>query len=292
MKQRKALAPRMDPDPWNPRKHLMSSLVELPSAPAQPWAQREGGVPEGKIIKTSIRSEILGEERKLGVYLPSGFDPAGGPYPYVVVFDGEDIKSWIPVPTILDNLIAKGKVPPMLAVLVDSQGTRMRDLGMSPRFAEFLAKELAPWLRREHRASADPAKATLSGASLGGLASAYAAFHHPDVFGNALSQSGSFWFTPGAFEVEARHQLEAGAMMREYRDAPRRPVRLWMEVGLFEGAGQILGASLLAQNRHMRDVLIAKGYDVSYREFAGGHDVACWRGSFADGLIHLAGAPR
>jgi enterochelin esterase family protein len=293
--QAKDLRPSIEPDPWNPRQFLGSPFVELPDAPAQPFTARVDGTPQGRIVETSIPSAILGEDRKVGVYLPPGFDPAAGPYPYVIVFDGEVSglpgMTLIPVPTILDNLIAKGKVPPMLAVLVASQATRERDLPMSPPFSEFLAKELAPWLRREYRASDDPAKATLAGASFGGLAAAYCTFHHPDVFGNALSQSGSFWFTPGARQVAALHHLEPGALIREVRDAPKKSVRVWMEVGIFEGPGGGLGgASMVAQNRHLRDVLLSKGYDVSYREFSGGHDYACWRGSFADGLIALAGA--
>jgi hypothetical protein len=105
----------------------------------------------------------------------------------------------------------------------------------------------------------------------------------------ALSQSGSFWFTPGALKEDAPDDLEPGEMMREIVAAPRQPVRFWMEVGRFEGGGGLNGSSQLAQNRHLRDVLRAKGYDVSYREFSGGHDYACWRGSLADGLVALAG---
>jgi len=48
---------------------------------------------------------------------------------------------------------------------------------------------------------------------------------------------------------------------------------------------------MVAQNRHMRDVLLLKGYDVTYHEYAGGHDYACWRGSLADGLMTLSSKP-
>jgi enterochelin esterase family protein len=34
-------------------------------------------------------------------------------------------------------------------------------------------------------------------------------------------------------------------------------------------------------------VLLAKGYEVHYREFIGGHDYINWRGTFADGVIAL-----
>lgn len=283
------------PDPWNPRLSLGTSFVELPGALAQPWTKRAEGVAQGRVVEKTLHSDILGEDRKLGVYLPPAFDPAAGPYPFVIVFDGEaglGPEPILPVPTILDNLLAQGKLPPTLVVLVASQHTRDRDLPMSAPFGDFLAKELTPWLRREYRAAADSAKATLAGVSFGGLCAAYGAFHHPDVFGNVLSQSGAFWFSPGALEVATPYGIEAGGLMREVVAAPAKPLRFWMEVGIFEGGGAPLaGANQLAQNRHMRDVLIAKGYDVSYHEYAGGHDWASWRGTFAEGLIELAGPP-
>jgi enterochelin esterase family protein len=294
-KQMMALAPSVEPDAWNPHHSVTSSLVELPGAPAQPWLQRDPAVPAGHVVERTLRSDVLHEDRKIGVYLPAAFKPGGGPYPYVVVFDGDAYghspEPLIPTPIILDNLIAQGKVPPMLAVLVDS-GARGRehDLAMAPPFGAFLAGELAPWVRREYRGAEDPARVTLAGSSLGGLAAVYYAFHHADVFGNALSQSGSFWYTPGAMDVESPYQLETGAMMREVLAAPPQPVRFWMEVGTFEGGGGLAGSSMVAQNRHLRDLLLAKGYRVAYHEFNGGHDYACWRGSLADGLMALAGA--
>jgi enterochelin esterase family protein len=36
-------------------------------------------------------------------------------------------------------------------------------------------------------------------------------------------------------------------------------------------------------------VLLAKGYEVHFQEFAGNHDYLSWRGTLADGLIVLIG---
>jgi enterochelin esterase family protein len=49
--------------------------------------------------------------------------------------------------------------------------------------------------------------------------------------------------------------------------------------------------NVLETSRHMRDVLLAKGYEVHYQQFVGGHDYLSWRGTFADGLIALIGGP-
>jgi enterochelin esterase family protein len=68
---------------------------------------------------------------------------------------------------------------------------------------------------------------------------------------------------------------------------PVVPVRFFMEAGLLEGGSEWTMPSLLSCHRHMRDVLIAKGYDVTYREYPGGHDFYVWRGLLPDGLKHL-----
>ena len=282
-------------DPWNPRRFGAGSFVELPAAPPQTLTQPAPGVPAGTRLEKTIHSAILGEDRKIGVYLPPGFVASGGPYPLLIAFDGDGFvgapSELFSTPTLLDNLIAQQKIPPTVGVFVYQGATRSRDLPMSAPFSEFLASELAPWARREYRAAADPRQVTVTGFSFGGLCAMYTAFHHPDVFGNALSQSGSFWFSPGALEVASPFALETGAMMREIVAAPTQPVRVWMEVGRFEGSAPLAGGNQVGQNRHLRDVLLAKGYRVSYHEYSGDHSYASWRGSLADGLVELAGVP-
>jgi enterochelin esterase family protein len=273
-------------DPLNPHKFGYRSLVELPDAPPQPWIRVQSDVPKGAIKQEKFSSAILKEERTVSIYTPAGYDPQGGPSGLLVLFDGEAYSSEVPTPTILDNLVASRKIHPLVALLVDSGETRDRDLQCSAPFADFLAKELLPWARQRYRLSPDPKQTIVGGSSYGGLSAAYCAFRHPEVFGNVLSQSGSFGYYPGWDSGDSTDSSPFGWLIRRFATTRKSPIRFYLEAGLFETAHP---ASILSENRRMRDVLEAKGYTILYSEFAGGHEYLNWRGSLADGLIELAG---
>jgi enterochelin esterase-like enzyme len=127
----------------------------------------------------------------------------------------------------------------------------------------------------------DPRRTIVAGLSGGGTAAAFAALRRPDLFGNVLAQSGAFWWSSEDPEWLAR----------QFAHAEKAPLRFYLEAGRMENVPPVTrgGPSLLVANRHLRDVLEAKGYAVEYRENSGGHDVAWWRGTLADGLQVLAG---
>jgi enterochelin esterase family protein len=240
-------------------------------------------------------------DRPLTVYTPPDYAPNGEPAGLLVVFDGEssggDLKGFnpIPGPVILDNLIAKKRIDPVVAVFVDSGTTRDRDLGCYPPFADFVARELIPWVRSHFRVTTDPARTVVSGFSRGGLGAAFCAFRHPELFGNVLAQSGAFWWHPDADHdrklTPEKRQLaalgrESGWLTRQFATSPARPVRFYLEAGQFEINE---GGGIRTESRRLRDVLQAKGYQVTYSEHPGDHDYIVWRGTFADGLLALLG---
>jgi enterochelin esterase-like enzyme len=234
----------------------------------------------GEVHVHKVKSKQLGNERRIYVYTPPGFQKSAGPYPLLVLFDGKDYFSKIPTATILDNLIAQKRLPPTIAVSIDPVD-RWHELGIGQPFIDVVARDIVPWVQTRYRATADPRATVVGGLSLGGLAAVYAAFRHPEVFGNVLSQSGSFWwFKDGDDEYEW--------LTRQIAASPRRAICFYLEVGLLEGARPGAPSMVLA-NRHLRDVLIAKGYSVTYRPFAGGHDSICWRGTFGDAVVLLLG---
>ncbi|MBU1752106.1 MAG: esterase family protein, partial [Chloroflexi bacterium] len=103
------------------------------------------------------------------------------------------------------------------------------------------------------------------GASMGGLMALYMGLRAPHVFGYVLSQS-------GAFTMMGRDLVVYDLV----RDGPVRPIRIWMDVGRYEW--------LLPTNQHMHALLEAKGYDVTYREYNGGHNYSSWRDDVWRGL--------
>jgi enterochelin esterase-like enzyme len=288
-------------DPLNPNRWQCSteasryecqSMVELPGSPPQPWLARTSGTPAGAVDKHRITSELLKNERRISVYTPPSYRAGGTPYALLVLFDEGAYLNQVPTPVILDNLIAAGKIPPTVAVLIanPSQETRSKELPPNPVFAEFLATELVPWVRAHYTVTTDPAQTVVAGSSFGGIAATYAGLRHPELFGNVLCQSGSFWWAPDHdLARNADATTETGWLAKEYIRSPKLPLRFWMDAGVFEVDTNGTGGGILEPSRHMRDVLLAKGYEVHYRQYASGHDYLNWRGTLADGLLALIG---
>lgn len=274
------------PDPFNKKPHgIQASLLELPKAPAQPWIVPKAGTKAGEIIVHEVKSKQLDNKREIVIYTPPGFVKTGPKYPLVVMFDGMSNVGNLALPIVLDELIAAKQIPPVVVMMVGN-ADKMRgvELPGNDKFADFVALELVPWMRANYNATNDRARTVIAGISFGGIASAWGALRHPEVYGNVLSQSGSYWWAPDDDDEGERHA-------REFASRPKMPLRWWMECGTLEGGSPRPNVSQIGANRHMRDVLRAKGYDVTYKEYVGAHEYIGWRGSVADGLIALLAKP-
>jgi enterochelin esterase family protein len=274
------LNPRRVPGDPNVTRYEVRSVAELPGASPQPWIARRSEVPAGQVQSRQFR------DRTVAVYTPPGYSKDDPAYPFVLLFDGTTYQTDVPAPAILDNLIAEKRIPPMAAILVDYPQPNMRDKELfgNETFANLVAGELVPWAAKEYHLSGDPHRNIIGGLSAGGFAAAFIALRHPELFANVLSQSGAFWWSPKVDQGEER-----GWLVREYAAAPKHELRFYLEAGLFENDIRGIGGQILEHNRHLRDVLRAKGYEVFYHEFPGGHDRLTWRGSLADALIELVG---
>ena len=267
-------------DPLNPLVFNAGSVLELPAAPKDDWHVARDDVAKGQLERCRIESKSLGESRAIRVYLPAQRVDRSKPLALAIFLDGEDCEQLMSIPTVFDNLIANQRIPPTIGLLVDSQGSRGRDLAFHDPFIEFLADELVTWAANRFHARFEADQTIVGGMSLGGLTATYAVIRRPDVFGNALSQSGSYWR-----KRPDRSSLPEGWLPGEVVASQTPRGRFYLEVGRFEAPGMV------ENNRRMRDVLRAKGLDVTYAEYHGGHDHVNWRVSVGAGLIALLGSP-
>jgi enterochelin esterase-like enzyme len=277
-------------DPFNKRVHESGfgrdvSVAEGPRAPRDEWSDVRAGVATGRVEQMTVKSELLGTTRDVWVYTPAGYDTlaAKGGLPLLLTFDGGEYVKSIHVPTILDNVIAAKRITPMVAVFVGSANEqRDVELNQNARYAQFLATELLPSIRAKYAIASSPARNIVAGSSMGGLAAAFVANRHPELFGNVLSQSGAFMFGEPGEQAGER-------MKRVIESSSKRNVAYYLEAGIYETDRLENGVDLLSSNRHLRDALKAKGYRVTYDEYAGGHSDLNWQGGFSKGLIALVG---
>lgn len=285
-----AKADPLNRHPWPAKAsdvYNQESVLELSGAPSQQWLEDKGNT-AGSLTTLSVASQRLGNRRDVTIYRPPGFDPVGKDTILLFVFDADQYLERVPVPHMLDNMIAAGAVPPVVAVFVANpdRAARARELPANPAFADFMAKELYPLVVEETGIVMSADHTVLAGSSYGGLASATVAMRHPEVFGNVLSMSGSFWWSPPG-TPEDKQEYVAGLIAA----GEVLPLRFFIAAGLFE-TGAHGTAGILDTSRHLRDVLQAKGIPVTYRDYAGGHDYLVWQGVLPDGLIALFGTDR
>jgi len=163
-------------DPLNPRtfvfpadeetqsKKDISSVLELPAAPPQPWISPRPGVPEGSVEDHRLRSEILDNERRVWIYTPPGYTTDGEPYGLLILLDGFLYAKAMPTPTILENLLAENLIPPMVTAMVSfPAAASYQEWACCPPFNRFLAQELVPWIRRHYHVSSDPSQTIVGG---------------------------------------------------------------------------------------------------------------------------------
>lgn len=264
-------------DPLNANRLpiIGQTYVELPKASRRAWSVPLTEENSGEVTRLELNG------RSVRVYTPAGFRSAGETYPLILTMAGGFYADMVEIASTLDHLIAEGRIPPVVAVVVSATAV---ELQCSPEYARFLAADLVPWARATYHATSQPAQTVIAGSSIGGLASACAAVSHPDVFGKVLSQSGSFWWNR---VFRSREQgddsSDAEWLTRRVRALDRVPVKFYLEVGLMEFEGQ------LDTNRRLRDALAEKGYVVDYREFNGNHSYVNWRESFGEALVALLG---
>jgi enterochelin esterase-like enzyme len=273
------------PDPLNPDQAAnpfgVNSVCAAYGYAAPAWTQFDESVRAGQLVEWTRDSVALGRAARTWVYLPAGFtDHPETPYPAMIVLDGGDYLRYASAATVLDNLIHRGDLPPIVAAFSDP-GERLIEYADDPRHHRHLIEELVPELEAQFPLAANPAGRCVMGSSFGAVAALAVARAAPGFFGCLLLQSGSF--------------AGAGEGCRPRPERLWRPVRQFVLAFLAEPAAVAervfvtCGAyeSLICENRAFVSVLAATGMNVRFMENLDGHTWVCWRDGIGEALPWL-----
>ena len=240
------------------------------SKPARhPDADPKPGVPEGRVVEMPVwKSTVFpGTERQWWVYVPAQYKPDGSAA-LMIFQDGHDYQNrrgaW-GVPAVLDNLIAAGDLPPMVAVFINpghdpakerknpwsSSNRSLEYDSLGANYARFLVDEIIPEVEKQWPVSKDPDHRGICGASSGGICAFNAAWERPDQFRRVLSTIGSFVNLRGG-----------NALPYLIRKTERKPLRVFLQ----DSSGDLDNpfGHWPTANQQMHASLAYMGYDVKF----------------------------
>lgn len=246
------------------------------------WTEPDPQSRRGAIEELNLTSAAFDSTRRMYAYLPARYRRSRR-YPLLLIHDGEDYLRFAELKTVLDNLIHRLEVAPLIACFVQSPD-RLHEYAGNETHARFLTEEVVPLLRSRFPLVDEPAGRGLMGASFGAVASLHTAWRYPGFYGRLLLQSGSFAFSDIGSHRRGPVFDPVARFVNEFRARPGEPAgRMYLSCGIYE--------SLIYENRSMLPLLNDLGVELKYEEVRDGHNWVNWRDRLRTGLSWLFPGP-
>jgi len=264
-----------------PQRQVATSLVLVPGSILDVRA-----VPHGVLASVTYHAQALNAERQMYVYTPPGYDGGGAPLPVLYYYHGygDTAASAVEqgrVPQIMDNLLAEGRIEPMIVVMPDTEtdaaGLVPEDFPSAqtrktfmPANAEAADRELVqdiiPYVDRHYRTRDTPKARAVAGLSQGGYQALVSGLGHLDRFAWVASFSGVN--TASAPYPALDRALQQPALLN------RSLLGFELAVGT---ADEVTGADV----RGLEQLLDQRGIRHGYTTYPGlGHEMDVWRPAY------------
>lgn len=256
-------------------KYKKVSYVKMPYVKENKYIKPIENIKRGIINKINFNSSLLNKSYSIDIYLPYNFDE-NKTYGMVMLNDGYEYLNILNADIVLDNLITEGIIEPVIGVFIEADKERGNNLKCNEKYTEFLGKELTNYIKSLYNISSDSSKNVIGGYSLGGLEASYAAFMYPYVFGNVISQSGSYWYNK---DDDCHDDIWINRLISSKH---KENINFYINVGKIEPKKTMIDSNLKFKNK-----LIELGYNVYFEFFNSGHDYLCWGETLGVGLENL-----
>jgi enterochelin esterase-like enzyme len=163
-----------------PQRSPAKSILHVASNPPAAWDWQD--VPHGTIHTHGYVAKAAGKPREVIVYTPPGYErDAAKKYPLLILQhgSGDNQRTWVEhgkAHWIFDNLIAAGKVRPMIVMMIDGHplGMVSREAPEARRatameaFSRELLDDALPLVESTYRVEKDRTQHAIAGLSMGG----------------------------------------------------------------------------------------------------------------------------
>ncbi len=229
----------------------------------------------GRVIRSTFSSDVAGTELAYYMYQPPCFFDTFMRYPYVILLHGTgyDEAMWVDLgaPTVLDQGILKGVLPPMVLLMPD--GGYLSELNDRPdgtSYEAVLLDELIPTVEEEFCLWGSRTGRAIGGISRGGFWAFSIALRHPDLF-SAVGGHSAYFDPDNALPEFNPLDLAQTAPLLKF------PLRIFMD----NGATDVVGTNI----ETMSEILNSRGIQNEYLvSLDGGHDMDYWSAHMSEYL--------
>ena len=167
----------------------LSNLFEVPGKESAYCAVR--AVPHGKVETVWFPSAIMNNTGRMHVYTPPGYERMKDKLPvlYLQHGGGDNDAAWTTAGRanfILDNLLAEGKIKPMIVVMPmghPAPGFHMEPGIDADPYYKQLFTDIIPYVEAHYNASVKKEERAFAGLSMGGIQALNIALFAPEKFG-------------------------------------------------------------------------------------------------------------
>ena len=275
---------------------------------------------ESQMLEVTFDSTTLNRVYQYQVYLPIGYDDSSAtryPVIYLLHGRGDTMSAWLNIRGHLDELIANGEVPPLIAVMPDMPSSERGSYYVDSAYTGNLYRpeavesaffdDLIPHIDDTYRTLADRQSRIVGGYSMGGYGAIRFVLAHPDQFMGAIVLSpavytplppadsstrefGAFGNEASLFDSDIYTRLNYPAILSDFDGQYR--LNLFIAVGDDEwrhpDLEDIEHDLDFEAHRFYNRVSRVSGISSEFRVYDGGHDWDVWVRGFAEGMRYLA----
>ncbi|HLQ78543.1 MAG TPA: alpha/beta hydrolase-fold protein [Terriglobia bacterium] len=263
---------------------LFVALTAAAQTPAPAFLQVRA-VPHGTLLTHAYKSKALGTDRKMIIYTPPDYEKSTERYPvlYLLHGAGSDENSWTnsgKAHVILDNLLADGKIKPMVVVMPfgyafaraagGARGDAAENKQQREGFTRDFLEDVMPMVDATYRVYADRDHRAIAGLSLGGAQALAIGLTHTELFSRVAGFSPAL----GASNNPATGGVDFETVLADSAGINGKLKFLWVSVGTEDTLYQSIADYSTMLSKHKIQHV--------FRITSGAHTYAVWQQNLND----------